>query len=390
MHMSQYREFNFLFASAMFTGNEVYFQNIRDAVTGRDDVNATWLPIELDPRELIARIPPFSLNYSLKNGAIARSRLSLLEKSGKTFDAAFINHVTPASFLSGFMKRVPTILSLDATPVLLDRYSTWYELGVPSPRSNFVERAKHRFTQNIYGCAAIIVAWSSLVKSSLMADYGIPEEKIKVVPPGIDLRIWGNPPLNGAQSRNGSRRVRILFVGGHFLRKGGDILLGLARRDEFASCEFHVVTRSFQGVPPGNVVVHSTVCANSETLRALYQDADIFCLPTRADFSPLAVCEAMASGLPAVVTDAGGLSEFVEDGRCGFVVPVDDVEAIARRLGDLVTNSELRGRMGTASRARAGEMFDLEKNASTLVELLKGVSGPRRSPQSLLNLQTVR
>jgi glycosyltransferase involved in cell wall biosynthesis len=373
----------------MFTGNEVYFQNIRDAIAGRDDVNATWLPIELEPRELIARIPPFSMNYSLKNGAITRSRLSLLEKSGKKFDAAFINHVTPASLLSGFMKRVPTILSLDATPVLLDRYGTWYETGASSSRSSFVERAKHRFTQKIYGCAALIVAWSSLVKSSLTADYGVPEEKIAVVPPGIDLRRWGKASPNGTRNRNGSRRVRILFVGGHFMRKGGDVLLRVARRKEFASCEFHIVTRSFEGTPSDNVIVHSTVCANSDELRGLYQDADVFMLPTRADFSPLAVCEAMASALPTLVTDTGGLSEFVEDGRCGFVVPVDDEEAMAGRLRDLVSDSGLRGRMGAASGARAGELFDIEKNTSTLLGLLKGVSGPRRSTYTVQDLQTV-
>jgi glycosyltransferase involved in cell wall biosynthesis len=222
-----------------------------------------------------------------------------------------------------------------------------------------------------------------------MADYGIPEAKIKVVPPGIDLRVWGKPSLKGIQNRNGSRRVKVLFVGGHFLRKGGDILLRLAQRDEFRSCEFHIVTRSFEGTPSGNVVVHPTVCANSETLRTLYEDADIFMLPTRADFSPLAVCEAMASGLPAVVTDTGGLSELVEDGRCGYVVPVDDEEAIAGRLRDLVTQSDVRENMGTAARIRAGQLFDLEKNTSTLVELLKGISGPRRSTQALSNLQTV-
>ena len=390
MHMSYSRAYNLLFASAMFTGNEVYFQNIRDAITGRDDVNATWLPLELKPREIIARIPPFSLNASLKNGVIARSRLHLLEKSGKTFDAAFINHVTPASFLTGFMKRVPTILSLDATPILMDRYSAWYGVPASSSPGNFIERAKHRFTQNIYGSAAILVAWSSLVKSSLVGDYGVRGEKIRVIPPGIDLRAWGAPREDTAQGRGGAGPVKVLFVGGHFLRKGGDLLLKAAQREEFASCEFHFVTRTFEGTPRGNVIVHPGVCANSATLRTLYREADIFMLPTRADFSPLAVCEAMASGLPAVVTDTGGLGEFVEDGRCGFVVPVDDEEAMTGRLRDLVRNRGLRRRMGQASRVRAGELFDIEKNTSAIVDLLKGAAGPRRSIQTVSHPQDAR
>jgi len=381
--MHQPKKFRFLFASAMFSGNAIYFENLRQAISLRNDVTATWLPIELKPREFFARIPPISLNDTLKNGVVMRSRLRALEESGTTFDAAFINHVTPAHFLSEFMRRTPTIISLDATPTLLERFSTWYEVPAPSSPRGLVERVKHRLTKNVYTNAASLIVWSSHVKRSLVTDYGINEEKVVVLPPGINLQLWGQPPSRESCDRTRSRRANILFVGADFLRKGGDLLLRVSQRDEFKSCQFHFVTTTFEGKQDTNTFVHSNVNANTETLRALYREADIFVFPSRADFSPLAVCEAMASGLPVLSTDVGGLGEITEDGRSGFIVPVDDEESLANRLRQLVEDPDLRIHMGRAARKRAEELFNLEKNASTIVELLKRVSRVESSQTSV-------
>jgi glycosyltransferase involved in cell wall biosynthesis len=372
--MDHPEKFRFLFVSAMFSGNATYFENLRQAISPRNDVTATWLPIELEPREFFARIPPLSLNNTLKNGMVTRSRLRSLEKSGITFDAAFINHVTPARFLSGFMKRVPTIISLDATPTLLDSFSKWYEMPAPSSPDSLVERVKHRLTRNVYMNATSLIVWSSQVKRSLVTDYGINEEKVVVLPPGINLQLWGQPSSKGKRDRARSRQVNVLFVGAHFLRKGGDLLLRVSRRDEFKSCQFHFVTTTFEGTRETNTFVHSNVHANTETLRSLYRNADIFVFPSRADFSPLAVCEAMASGLPVLSTDVGGLGELTENGRSGFIVPVDDEEGLANQLRLLVEEPDTRIQMGRAARKRAEELFDLEKNASTIVDMLKRVS----------------
>ena len=58
----------FLFISALFSGNDVFFQHLRDVMGEREDVEVNFKPIELEPKEFIASIPAVSLKYVLKNG----------------------------------------------------------------------------------------------------------------------------------------------------------------------------------------------------------------------------------------------------------------------------------------------------------------------------------
>lgn len=87
-----------------------------------------------------------------------------------------------------------------------------------------------------------------------------------------------------------------------------------------------------------------------------------------------AVLEAMACGLPIVVTDAGGMREAVRDGVEGFVVPVRDVEAMAEALGRLARDPELRRRMGAAARQRVLEEFTLERQTREWRAFYEGVA----------------
>lgn len=204
-----------------------------------------------------------------------------------------------------------------------------------------------------------------------MSDYGVPEEKISVIPPGINLRRWGSPLRRSTPAKGERQAVRLLFVGGDFRRKGGDLLAKIAGRGEFQRCEFHFVTQGFVGPQRDNFFVHPDLKANSDQLIALYREADLFVLPTRADLTPQAICEAMAMGLPVISTDVGGNADVVIDGETGYLVPVDDEEALAERLGRLIHNPELRTQLGQNAKTLAESKFDLEKNAAAIVEYLK-------------------
>ena len=90
-----------------------------------------------------------------------------------------------------------------------------------------------------------------------------------------------------------------------------------------------MVTRD-EDVPAGEGLrVHRGITPRSEELRRLYNDADVFALPTYADAVPNVVVEAMAAGLPVVATDVGAVREMVGD--AGVVVPRGDVDALGRR-----------------------------------------------------------
>jgi glycosyltransferase involved in cell wall biosynthesis len=102
-------------------------------------------------------------------------------------------------------------------------------------------------------------------------------------------------------------------------------------------------------------------------LKAL-QAADIFLTASKTDNMPLAVIEAMAVGLPIIGVDALGIPEIVKDGQNGYIVPVDNPEAIAKKTVELLQNNALRTKFSRASRELALE-YGEEKNIEALEKI---------------------
>ena len=88
--------------------------------------------------------------------------------------------------------------------------------------------------------------------------------------------------------------------------------------------------------------------------------ASVFALPSQEEGLPVALLEAMAYGLPAVVSPVGGIPDAFEEGRHGYFVPPDDPGALADRLGALLDDPEAARRMGSQARADAEERYATE------------------------------
>lgn len=352
----------FLFTGMWFGGTATALQNLRRVIGARRDIASTWLPIEYDPPEFFARIPPISLNWTLRGGTIARSRIRREERAGKVFDAAYFNDHIPATFLGSFRRRVPSVMAMDVTPRLMEEHCAWYGVAAPAP-VGIVERIKFARTRKTYHDTTFLLPWSQWVKRSLVEHYGVEERKIRVLAPGVDLDVW-------TTEKKLSPTIRILFVGNDFMRKGGDMLCRIARREEFQNCEFHLVTNNATGVMPPNVVVHANIVANSPALVHLYRMADLFVLPTRADFFPLAIMEAMAMRLPVVATRIASIDEMVMEGSTGFLIPSEDEDSVADRMLRLIRNPSLRIEFGERARRKAEQEFNLRRNAEVILETL--------------------
>jgi len=103
--------------------------------------------------------------------------------------------------------------------------------------------------------------------------------------------------------------------------------------------------------------------------------------PTRSgkrEGIPVALMEAMASGLPVVATAISGIPELVQSGLTGFLVPPRDPDALADALQRLAADPDLRQQMGTAGRARVMRDFDLRANAATLARMFTPARGDLR------------
>jgi len=99
-----------------------------------------------------------------------------------------------------------------------------------------------------------------------------------------------------------------------------------------------------------------------ESSRAcLLQSASVFALPSYSEGLPMSMLEAMAMGVPVVVTPVGGIAEVVRDGVEGFIVAPGDPQYLANRIDVLLSDSDLRERMGDAGRLRVSDLYDARR-----------------------------
>ena len=98
----------------------------------------------------------------------------------------------------------------------------------------------------------------------------------------------------------------------------------------------------------------------SDAIEEIYKKAHIVCLPSYREGLPKSLIEATACGLPIVTTNAIGCRDVVEDGVNGLLVPVGDADKLAEALIILISNPELRQKMGYQGRKIAEEKFDAD------------------------------
>ena len=107
-------------------------------------------------------------------------------------------------------------------------------------------------------------------------------------------------------------------------------------------------------------------------ITARLSKATLLVLPCRVDADggmdnlPTVVMEAMASALPVVSTDVGGVAEMVRDGETGLLVSQNDPNATADALSRLIANRELAQSFGRKGRERAKELFSIQRNVHAL------------------------
>jgi N-acetyl-alpha-D-glucosaminyl L-malate synthase BshA len=118
-----------------------------------------------------------------------------------------------------------------------------------------------------------------------------------------------------------------------------------------------------------------------DALPALLAPATVFALSSSEEAFGLSALEAMACGTPVVATDVGGVSEVLEDGVSGLLVPADDADAFAHALADLVGDRDRAQAMGQEARRQARERFDRETVVSLYEDLYHRVLG-RKAPGS--------
>ena len=100
---------------------------------------------------------------------------------------------------------------------------------------------------------------------------------------------------------------------------------------------------------------------NVPNLEEIVGASDLFLLPSETESFGMAALEAMASEVPVIATQAGGLPEVIADGESGYLLAVGDVDAMAARAIEILSNSQLQRNMGRAGRRVAETKFNVER-----------------------------
>ena len=308
------------------------------------------------------------LRYAWR-GSLQAVRLQRVEP----YDLSMAYAGVPAGFiclLLNVMFGLPYLVSLQGpdVPGFEARYRRLYPLLKPLIRL-------------IWRRAGVVTAISR--KHRDLALETSPDRRMVLIPNGIDLLSFS--PNGGAADRM-AKRITILCVGRLIERKGqGYLLAAFAqvldrqphRRGRIALMlvgtgdgEKQLRDRAVQLGIEDHVYFRGFL--PREAMPAVYRECDIFVLPSFNEGMSMALLEAMASGLPVIVSDTGGTDELVCDQESGLIVPWGDLDRLAGSLERLLADPLLRRKMGRSALASAAR-FGWDAYAAEHVRLFRGM-----------------
>jgi glycosyltransferase involved in cell wall biosynthesis len=216
-------------------------------------------------------------------------------------------------------------------------------------------------------------------------------DRAVVIPFGVDPNYWGSRPAqtDRLRERHGSRVV--LFLGRLAHYKGLDVLIEAMGR---VSAKLLIVgdgprRPALEAAVQSNLPRHKVEFVGEITVEeraAYYHAADVFVLPStsRAEAFGIAMLEAMACGTPAISTEVGTGTSWVNvSGETGVVVPPGDPGALSGAIKALFGDDRLRKRLGEAAALRVSEHFTKERMLQSLASLYSEVRGRPKPAEAL-------
>ncbi len=255
--------------------------------------------------------------------------------------------------------------------------------GVPVLiRTRHVSIPVHAHRLNpVYRIPDRIIVTASATRDHLVRQYGLEPERVVTLPTGVDLDRFG-PHVSGRPFREefglDERTPLVGIVAQLRGSKGHDTFIEAARllSGENPDTRFLVVGDGLwrnivrEKVDREGMTDRVRLTGYREDIPAVMAALDVLVMASiRTDGIPQAGLQAMATGLPLVGTDVGGIPEIVRDGETGLLVPPGDAPALADAVGRLIADKALRNRLGATGLERVRERYSLEGMLDALERL---------------------
>jgi len=259
--------------------------------------------------------------------------------------------------LRSFPKAISIVNLYSAHPVV--------QHNLMKGEGNYVPRPvlMQKIIKELEECDHIFIPSEWILKS--LREFGL-DHKAKLVPFGVDLEKF--TPRDQPREDN---IFRVIFVGSNPVRKGLIYLLRAWKKLNLSNAELVIA-----GVPADIKNPHPDL-KNIKwgwvpDLVKAYQDSDVLCLPTLEDGCPLVTYEAMACGIPPIITDTTGTEQHIYNGTNGLIIESKSVNVIAEALQMCYDNRERVRQMGKMARTMA-EAFPWERHEQAYVKWIKSL-----------------
>ncbi len=256
------------------------------------------------------------------NAARFYAQVVMERMQGKHYDLIVSPGAIPVAFVRS---DVPLVIWADAT---FDSLITTYPAYSKMTRGYY--RDGEKLEREAFGRAALCIFSSDWAAQSAIVHYGIPEQKVKVIPFGANL----NDPdddVKAALDQRAADKVKLLFVGYDFERKGGPKIFGVleALLGLQVPAELHIIGCSPE--PPDllrpHVRVHGVVSKKTadgrRELVQAFQSSHWLLLLSQAECYGLVLAEANRYGVPCIGNQVGGIPTIIKDDCNGKLFPVD-------------------------------------------------------------------
>lgn len=372
--------FGFILSTAI--GNQTRYLIFRKYAERDPEVEFVWAPV----KHYIAPNEPNPLRWipePFYTRAVILHQAKPVFGQMERFDAVMIHQFEMylLASLRSLFSRHPLIVSAeDRVPITDPAKFPLYPEDVN--RSPWRQKLRFWIDSWCVKRTPLFILYSKWARDIVVNDCGMPPGIVHYGHVGLDLEEWHPIPINP----DSTSKPKILFIGGDFIRKGGDLLLQVFGEQFADQAELHLLTgEPLTNLPP-NVYVHSGITPGSDGLKQLYGNSDLFVLPTTADLTPWSCLEAMAIGRPVISTTLGSIPELVQHGETGLLIPPNDKAALIGALRTLIENPAERLRMGNNGRMKAERDFNASVNVPRILNLMKEAVDQRRSLRS----QTLR